>query len=84
MTITMKMTKRVIDLHGKSHDEAKLLVEEEIINLSLVGPFQAEIITGNSQILKDKIIKEVLEEHQFNYYFNPNNFGVIYVDFISF
>ena len=41
-------------------------------------------VTSTTLVASTNVLKEVLEEHKFNYYFNPNNFGVIYVDFVSF
>ena len=38
-----------------------------------------EIITGKSELMKEKIIKEVLEPHKFLYYIPVNNPGVIRV-----
>ena len=68
-----------IDLHGLTHEQAVIKTENELINISLVNNFDMEIITGKSELMKEKIIKEVLEPHNFLYYIPVNNPGVIRV-----
>lgn len=56
-----------IDLHGVSHSDASLLVEEWLLLRSYHTPaFVGKIITGNS--VKMRIIAEgVLHKHKFSY-----------------
>ena len=49
-----------IDLHGLTHKQAILKVENNLILNQLCKYGQLEIITGKSTELQDKIIKEVL------------------------
>lgn len=70
----------IIDLHGKSHQAAKQLVEDKLIEASLKGSFDAEIITGKSVIM-ERIIFEVLEEIGMDYVTFPEDFGTIYVSY---
>jgi hypothetical protein len=75
-----------IDLHGLSHKEAVIKVESMLISISISQNYQAEIITGNSEAMKQKIIKEVLDPHNFFYYIPHTNRGMIVVcddDFFS-
>jgi len=61
----------VLDLHGKTHREAIILVEEFI----LTNETPVKIITGNSHKMKS-IVKEIVERHKM-YYFPEHfsNFG---------
>ena len=54
-----------LDLHGMSHKEALVKVEDALIMASLENGMEFEIITGNSTILQKKIIDEVLGPPQF-------------------
>ena len=57
-----------IDLHGFKHDEAVIATEDFVLRHSNNNTFfSCRIITGNSQKLQDKIIKEVLDKHKFKY-----------------
>lgn len=66
-----------IDLHGIPHDEAILEVEDFLLTLSVKGPFDATIITGNSYRLQRKIMEEVLDVYKFKYYIPSSNLGTI-------
>lgn len=69
-----------LDLHGISHDEAIKLVEDFVFSESNKGyAFSCKIITGNSQRLQDRIIKEVLDVYNFRYYIPSWNTGQIIV-----
>ena len=59
------MTKS-IDLHGKSHEEAIIIVEEYLLLNSFDNSLDLELITGNSPALQNKIIKNILKKHEFN------------------
>ena len=50
-----------IDLHGLTHKQAILKVENNLILNQLCKYGQLEIITGKSPELQDKIIKEINE-----------------------
>ena len=69
----------VLDLHGLTHEQAIIKTENELINISLVNNFDMEIITGKSELMKEKIIKEVLEPYKFDYYIPSWNHGMIIV-----
>tara|TARA_R110000796_G_scaffold142154_7_gene258628 strand:- start:784 stop:1020 length:237 start_codon:yes stop_codon:yes gene_type:complete len=68
-----------LDLHGMSHKEALVKVEDALIMASLENGMEFEIITGNSTILQNKIIDEVLGPHNFSHYIPSNNMGMIIV-----
>ena len=55
-----------IDLHGLTHKQAILKVENNLILNQLCKYGQLEIITGKSTELQDKIIKEVLGPNKFS------------------
>jgi len=57
----------VLDLHGVSHEDAALIVEEWAImwDYRVLG-FQGKIITGNSTKMKTLAIS-VLKKHKFDY-----------------
>ena len=71
--------KHEIDLHGLSHDEAILLVEDFILKASINFGFEATIITGNSHRLQKKIMEKVLDVYNFSYYIPSYNLGIIKV-----
>ena len=62
---------KVLDLHGRTHVEARQLVEEFII----LNETPIKIVTGNSNQMKI-IVKEIVEKHEM-YYFPEHfsNFG---------
>tara|TARA_R100001509_G_scaffold164900_2_gene144135 strand:- start:547 stop:780 length:234 start_codon:yes stop_codon:yes gene_type:complete len=68
-----------IDLHGLSHKEAVKRTESVLIPASLDKVMVCEIITGKSKIMQDKIIKEVIEPFNFDYYIPSHNIGTIIV-----
>ena len=66
---------KILDLHGKKHEEIEVLVE----NFVLFNDCPLEIITGNSVIMQ-KIVKSVLEKYEFHYsYSNDLNLGSILI-----
>jgi len=70
-----------IDLHGFTHDEAVFAVEDVLIKESMKSStIDVTIITGQSPKLQDRIIKDVLERHGFNYYIPGWNIGQIIVN----
>ena len=68
-----------IDLHGFTHDEAILAVEDFVLLQSQDRIFQCRIITGNSHKLQKRIQDEILDKHKFNYYIPSWNTGEIIV-----
>ena len=72
------MTKS-IDLHGKSHEEALIIVEDYLLLNSFDNSFDLELITGNSPMLQGKIINNILKKHEFSYYIPNHNRGVMYI-----
>lgn len=67
---------KTIDLHGKKHNEAIELVEDELLLASTRGDFNYKIITGQSKAMRNKII-EVCERWGFGYVIPGNNQGEI-------
>lgn len=72
-----------IDLHGLTHKEALLLVEDTVLELSLLGSFHLDVITGNSPKLQKKVIEEVCRKHNFSYFISSNNLGVITIEYLN-
>ena len=71
--------KKVIDLHGVSHEKALVMVEEYLLMNSFGNDLELELITGKSPKLQKKIIENILTKYDFNYY-NPNhNTGMMYI-----
>lgn len=71
--------KKRIDLHGKSHEEALIIVEEHLLLNSFDNTLDLELITGNSTILQNKIIDNILKKHEFSHYIPNHNLGVMYI-----
>jgi|TARA_R110001592_G_scaffold4546_1_gene25506 hypothetical protein len=71
--------KDVLDLHGMNHNEAIEKSEDFLMDISVTTYFDGTLITGNSKTLQDKIIKYVLNKHNFNYYIPTWNQGTIIV-----
>ena len=71
--------KKRIDLHGKSHEEALIIVEEYLLLNSFDNTLDLELITGNSTILQNKIIDNILKKHGFSHYIPNHNRGVMYI-----
>ena len=72
-----------IDLQGIRHKEALEKVETELLNLQEKGSFSLTIITGNSSILQERILKKLREQNKFTYYIPSWNLGQIIVDFVK-
>ena len=68
-----------IDLHGKSHEEALIIVEDYLLLNSFDNLLDLELITGNSTTLQNKIINTILKKHEFSYYIPNHNRGVMYI-----
>ena len=71
--------KKCIDLHGKSQEEDLILVEDYLLLNSFDNSLDLELITGNSPVLQDKIINNVLRKHEFSYYIPNHNRGVMFI-----
>tara|TARA_B100001057_G_scaffold486324_1_gene567331 strand:+ start:81 stop:317 length:237 start_codon:yes stop_codon:yes gene_type:complete len=71
--------KKCIDLHGKSHEEALIIVEDYLLLNSFNNSLDLELITGNSTTLQNKIINIILKKHEFSYYIPNHNRGVMYI-----
>jgi len=72
-----------IDLHGIRHKEALEKVETELLILQEQGSFSLTIITGNSSILQERILKKLNEQNTLTYYIPSWNLGQIIVDFVK-
>ena len=72
-----------IDLHGIRHKEALEKVETELLILKEQGSFSLTIITGNSSILQERILKKLKEQNTLTYYIPSWNLGQIIVDFVK-
>ena len=51
-----------IDLHGKPHEEALIIVEDYLLLNSFDNSLDLELITGNSSTLQNKIINTILKK----------------------
>ena len=71
--------KKVIDLHGVSHEKALLMVEEYLLMNSFGNDLELELITGKSPKLQKKIIENILTKYDFNYYIPNHNSGMMYI-----
>ena len=71
-----KMTKNnILDLHGVKHRD----VEDKLIKFLFVERHNyCSIITGNSQRMKDIVLK-FLDYHNYKYYIPSHNLGEIQV-----
>lgn len=65
-----------LDLHGVKHADVEIKVEDFVMNNQYRTP--VSIITGNSDTMKNKVIK-VLEEHDFKWLIRSHNLGEIIV-----
>ena len=71
--------KKSIDLHGLSHDESLVKVEEYLLLNSFNNDLDLELITGKSPKLQEKIINQILIKHNYNYYIPNYNTGVMFI-----
>ena len=71
--------KKVIDLHGLTHEESLVKVEEYLLLNSFDNDLDLELITGISPKLQQKIINQILNKHNFNYYIPDYNTGVMFI-----
>tara|TARA_B100000886_G_scaffold17645_1_gene11319 strand:- start:511 stop:747 length:237 start_codon:yes stop_codon:yes gene_type:complete len=71
--------KKIIDLHGLTHEKSLAKVEEYLLLNSFNNDLDLELITGNSPRLQEKIIKQILKKHDFNYYIPNYNSGVMFI-----
>ena len=71
--------KKVIDLHGLTHEESLVKVEEYLLINSFDNDLDLELITGKSPKLQQKIINQILNKHNFNYYIPNHNTGVMFI-----
>lgn len=75
--------KYTIDCHGLTHERALDLIEDKILKASADGSFIMEIITGNSTLMQNRIIREILEEWDFEYHIPTRNQGMIIVSYVQ-
>ena len=73
------LMKKIIDLHGLSHEESLIKVEEYLLLNSFDNDLDLELITGQSPKLQEKIINQILTKHNFNYYIPKYNTGVMFI-----
>ena len=71
--------KKVKDLHGLTHEESLVKVEEYLLLNSFDNDLDLELITGKSPKLQNKIINQILNRHSFNYYIPDYNTGVMFI-----
>ncbi len=71
--------KKTIDLHGLTHEESLVKVEEYLLLNSFGNDLELELITGKSPKLQQKIIKQILNKHDFNYYIPKYNTGLMFI-----
>ena len=71
--------KKVIDLHGLTHEESLVKVEEYLLLNSFDNDLDLELITGKSPKLQQKIINQILNKHNYNYYIPDYNTGVMFI-----
>ena len=68
-----------IDLHGLTHEKALIIVEEYLLTNSSDNYMELELITGKSPRLQNKIINQILNKHNYNYYIPNYNTGMMYI-----
>ena len=71
--------KKVMDLHGLTHEESLVKVEEYLLLNSFDNDLDLELITGKSPKLQNKIINQILNRYSFNYYIPDYNTGVMFI-----
>jgi hypothetical protein len=71
--------KHTLDLHGYTHSDAIKKTEDILLLNQVYKHKTVEIITGNSTMLQNKIIREILDAYEFDYYIPSNNAGMIVV-----
>ena len=71
--------KKIIDLHGLTHEESLIKVEEYLLLNSFDNDLDLELITCQSPKLQEKIINQILNKHNFNYYIPKYNTGVMFI-----
>ncbi len=71
--------RKSIDLHGLSHEESLVKVEEYLLLNSFNNDLDLELITGKSPKLQEKIINQILIKYDYNYYIPNYNTGVMFI-----
>ena len=71
--------RKSIDLHGLSHEESLVKVEEYLLLNAFNNDLDLELITGKSPKLQKKIINQILIKHDYNYYIPNYNTGVMFI-----
>ena len=71
--------RKSIDIHGLSHEESLVKVEEYLLLNSFNNDLDLELITGKSPKLQEKIINQILIKHDYNYYIPNYNTGVMFI-----
>ena len=70
-----------LDLHGMSHSDALLAVENFVMVKAVDEFFSCKIITGNSLGMQSKVINEFLKPNNFKWYIPSWNLGEIIVSY---
>ena len=65
-----------IDLHGKTHADAKFFLRGELYSALDKGMFPIKVITGNSKEMNQIAIKEITDLG-FNFYYSGTDFGTV-------
>tara|TARA_R110000744_G_scaffold310295_1_gene417999 strand:+ start:2307 stop:2567 length:261 start_codon:yes stop_codon:yes gene_type:complete len=63
-----------LDLHGKKHEDVDRIVE----NFIILSEVPSKIITGNSNLMKELVIR-VVERHGYDWEYDVPNYGCIVV-----
>ena len=63
-----------LDLHGKRHDDVDRIVE----NFLLLSDLPCKVITGNSNKMKEMVIK-VVERHELHWKYDIPNYGCMVI-----
>ena len=63
-----------LDLHGKKHEDVDRIVE----NFIILSEVPSKIITGNSNLMKELVIR-VVERHDYDWEYDVPNYGCIVV-----
>ena len=75
------MIKLTLDLHGKTHLEASEEVRATLLSASH-SSFEIDIITGNSDAMKD-VVREVCDSYSFNYSIPFYNNGMMIITYLK-
>ena len=73
--------RKSIDLHGLSHEESLVKVEEYLLLNSFNNDLDLELITGKSPKLQKKIINQICKKYGFSYYIPSHNPGEMIIQY---